>query len=172
MIGFGHVPIGEPKFNMAIQFCHNDGMQMNSFLQDNCANKFLVPQVIQQPSPLINVDYSEMYLTVSQFNNLRIQDESQMRNTWNSRGSQAYAPTLLETQTNSMMFQNTNSLSTYPHQIEPYLQSYLAQEETQNMEHTHLSDNYQTNNIYTDQFPNHGYDQYFGNNNGSMPPNL
>ncbi|KFK37986.1 hypothetical protein AALP_AA3G055300 [Arabis alpina] len=170
--GFPHMPIGESNFNISNQF-YNDGMQ-NSFIQDNGVNQLLVPQIIQPSPQLINEPYSTgRYITGSQFNYPMIQDETQMRNTWELRKSQVYVPTLLDPQTNSMMFPHMNEPSTYPHQAGSYVPSFLDQEgETQNIEHTHHNGNFQTNNVYTDQFPNHGYDQYFGNNNGSLPPNL
>ncbi|VVA89995.1 unnamed protein product [Arabis nemorensis] len=137
--GFGHVGVGEVNFNTATQYNANDGRQMSSFVQDNLhnsiANQFHGTQVTQPLSQPINEHYDiGRYISETQFNNSVIQEESQMRNTGELLGSQAF----LETQTNSITSQHMSDVSVYP-EIGPYLQSILAQEgETHNLEHTHI----------------------------------
>ncbi|CAH2054933.1 unnamed protein product [Thlaspi arvense] len=103
--GFGHVQLGEVNFDMATQFCANNGRHMNSFVQDNRQNKAMnqLPetQVIQSSSQLISTG---RYFGGSQFNNPMIQEERQMRNTGELRGSQAYAQPVPERPTNSMIY--------------------------------------------------------------------
>ncbi|XP_024016050.1 uncharacterized protein LOC18025680 isoform X2 [Eutrema salsugineum] len=139
---FHHLPpgqVGEVNSNLATQFYANYGRQMNSLVLDNRQNKTMsqLPgtQVIQPSSQLMN---RGRYIRRSQLNNPMIQDERHR------------------------IFEHANEISFY--QVGPNLRGDLGQEgETQNLEHTHLDGNFQTNNICYD-------DQDFNNNRGSVPP--
>ncbi|KAF8068565.1 hypothetical protein N665_1142s0016 [Sinapis alba] len=119
--GLVHAPVENVNFSMATEFCENN--QMNTFFQDNHQNE----TISQLPGMQVTYPSSDQQINMgisgSHFNNPMIQDERQMSNTGELRGSQASAQ---ETQPNSMIVPHPNDLAV-PDQIGQYLQDILAQ---------------------------------------------